>query len=61
MTKPDEDLNRAISEAAAILGRRGGKANKGKTSPARKAASSANGKKGGRPSFASLGLKAKAE
>ena len=34
---------------AVALGRRGGKANKGRTSPAKAAAARENGKKGGRP------------
>ncbi len=40
---------RAISQAAAILGRKGGKANKGRTTEAKAAAARENGKKGGRP------------
>jgi general stress protein YciG len=34
---------------AVALGRKGGKASKGKTSPAKAAAARENGKKGGRP------------
>lgn len=46
----DEDGHvTAGHDAAALLGRRGGLAGKGKTSPAKAAAARANGAKGGRP------------